>query len=32
VHLTHNDVMRHELVQQIVQAYDAYFRKGKEST
>jgi len=31
VHLTHNDVMRHELVQQIVQAYDAYFRKGKES-
>ena len=32
VHLTHNDVVRHELVQQIVQAYDAYFRKGKEST
>jgi len=31
VHLTHNDVVRHELVQQIVQAYDAYFRKGKES-
>ena len=32
VHLTHNDVVRHELVQQIVQAYYAYFRKGKEST
>lgn len=30
VHLTHHDVVRHELVQQIVQAYDAYFTKEKE--
>ena len=30
VHLTHHDVVRHELVQQIVQAYDAYFGKEKE--
>jgi len=27
VQLTHQDVVRHELVQQIVQAYDAYFSK-----
>ena len=37
VRLTHQDVVRHELVQQIVQAYDAYFtgaadNKGKEAT
>ena len=30
VELTHKDVVRHELVQQIVQAYDAYFAKEKE--
>lgn len=30
VHLTHKDVVRHELVQQIVQAYDAYYSKEKE--
>ena len=30
VELTHKDVVRHELVQQIVQAYDAYFSKEKE--
>ncbi len=30
VHLTAKDVVRHELVQQIVQAYDAYYAKGKE--
>ena len=30
VHLSHKDVVRHELVQQIVQAYDAYFAKDKE--
>ncbi|MBQ7305788.1 MAG: PhoH family protein, partial [Clostridia bacterium] len=28
--LTHKDVVRHELVQQIVQAYDAYYGKEKE--
>lgn len=27
VHLTHQDVVRHELVQKIVQAYDAYYGK-----
>ncbi len=32
VHLTHKDVVRHELVQQIVQAYDAYYTKGKEQS
>ena len=33
VRLSHQDVVRHELVQQIVQAYDAYFEnKGKEAT
>ena len=37
VRLTHKDVVRHELVQQIVEAYDAYFagtteNKGKEAT
>ena len=37
VTLTHKDVVRHELVQQIVEAYDAYFagtteNKGKEAT
>ena len=33
VRLNHQDVVRHELVQQIVQAYDAYFEnKGKEAT
>ena len=31
VHLTHKDVVRHELVQQIVQAYDAYYGKEKET-
>ena len=30
VRLTHKDVVRHELVQQIVQAYDAYYGKEKE--
>ena len=30
VKLTHKDVVRHELVQQIVQAYDAYYGKEKE--
>ena len=30
VYLTHKDVVRHELVQQIVQAYDAYYAKEKE--
>ena len=30
VYLTHKDVVRHELVQQIVQAYDAYYAKDKE--
>ena len=30
VRLTHRDVVRHELVQQIVQAYDAYYGKEKE--
>ena len=30
VRLTHQDVVRHELVQQIVQAYDAYFAAQKE--
>ena len=29
-HLTHKDVVRHELVQQIVQAYDAYHLQEKE--
>lgn len=29
VHLTAKDVVRHELVQQIVQAYDAYFSKER---
>ena len=29
VHLTHLDVVRHELVQQIVQAYDAYYQGKK---
>lgn len=32
VYLTHKDVVRHELVQQIVQAYDAYYAKDKEKT
>ena len=32
VHLTHKDVVRHELVQQIVKAYDAYYAKEKETT
>ncbi len=32
VHLSHKDVVRHELVQQIVQAYDAYFAKDKEKS
>ncbi len=32
VRLTANDVVRHELVQQIVEAYDAYFRKDKKET
>ena len=33
VRLTPKDVVRHELVQQIVEAYDAYFEnKGKEAT
>lgn len=31
VRLTHKDVVRHELVQQIVQAYDAYYGKEKET-
>lgn len=31
VKLTHKDVVRHELVQQIVQAYDAYYTKKKET-
>ncbi|MBR2718075.1 MAG: PhoH family protein [Clostridia bacterium] len=31
VKLTHKDVVRHELVQQIVQAYDAYYGKEKEN-
>ena len=31
VHLTHHDVVRHELVQRIVQAYDAYYAKDKEN-
>lgn len=31
VRLTHKDVVRHELVQQIVQAYDAYYSKKKET-
>lgn len=30
VKLTHKDVVRHELVQQIVQAYDAYYGHKKE--
>ena len=29
--LTHQDVVRHELVQAIVQAYDAYEKRGKEN-
>ena len=29
VHLSHLDVVRHELVQQIVQAYDAYYQGKK---
>lgn len=31
VKLTHKDVVRHELVQQIVQAYDAYYSKERET-
>lgn len=31
VHLTHQDVVRHELVQRIVQAYDAYYGAEKGS-
>lgn len=30
VELTHKDVVRHELVQQIVQAYDAYYKQEAE--
>ena len=30
-HLTSKDVVRHELVQQIVDAYDAYNRRAKEN-
>ena len=30
VRLTHRDVVRHELVQQIVQAYDAYYGNERE--
>lgn len=30
VHLTHQDVVRHELVQKIVQAYDAYYGNERE--
>ena len=30
VHLTHNDVVRHELVQTIVKAYDAYYHREAE--
>lgn len=32
VYLTHRDVVRHELVQQIVQAYDAYFAREKDES
>ena len=31
VRLTHQDVVRHELVQQIVQAYDAHYAKAEEN-
>ncbi|MBR4081566.1 MAG: PhoH family protein, partial [Clostridia bacterium] len=31
VNLTHHDVVRHELVQKIVQAYDAYYGQEKEN-
>ena len=30
VHLTHKDVVRHELVQTIVKAYDAYYHREAE--
>ena len=30
VHLTHKDVVRHELVQTIVKAYEAYQQRGRE--
>ena len=30
VHLTHKDVVRHELVQTIVKAYDAYYHREVE--
>jgi len=32
VQLTSRDVVRHELVQQIVDAYEAYYRRAKENT
>ena len=31
VNLTHHDVVRHELVHKIVQAYDAYYGQEKEN-
>lgn len=32
VHLTHKDVVRHELVQTIVKAYDAYYHREAEGS
>lgn len=32
IHLTHQDVVRHELVQAIVRAYDAYAMRAKEES